>query len=119
MENLRATGRSTRMLEYAVEQAKTGKRVIIYSDSHRLQNALIDEIVKLSVVLASQVDDRHMRVKLRIAVGEIVFARIDAEFDWVLLRGQSVQPEVVTLVDHAAIERMYPAVTDMLYRFIT
>lgn len=107
MGNLRATGRTTRMLEYAVKQAKAGKRVVIYCDFPSLQNRLLEELVYLADGNLAQLP------------GNIVFDIINRNFDWGILKKQGVRSEIVALVDHATIERMYPAVTDMLYRFIT
>lgn len=117
---LRGTGRTTRMLEHAIEQAKEGKQVVVYTGYQHEVSMLATMILGLT---SEDTDtrmsgDRLIRPKFAIGAGEITLAVIDTNFDWRLLRGIHLPPEVVSLVDHHPLENSYRAMTNMLYQFM-
>ncbi len=115
-KKLRGTGRTYRMLEYAISQAKNGEYVVVYC---RLQSEMIDfakQVLKMDEA-AKPLGNPYV-AKIKVGQGFITFENISNNFDWRTLRGRGVYPNVVTLVDHYTIEREYPAITEMLYKFI-
>lgn len=102
MEALRATGRTTRMLERAVELAKKGNRVCVVVANSSQVPIVFKEIENL--------DENFMR-------RQIIVRSVSDSFDWNIYRFPSEHPSVIHLVDHYAIESRYAGLISMLHAF--
>lgn len=115
MEKFRGTGRTTRMLEYAVSCANRGKNVIIYCQTGQMRH-LKSQLANM--VAMFPVRNKTHTMKFPVGEGSILLSVIDRKFDWHRLIGYSVSSDTITLVDHYALEQQYPLVTRMLYQFM-
>lgn len=119
-EPLRATGRTGRMLEFAVDQARAGRYVLIYCVNRTfmvyLTLRLVNEVLEGKVEMMGI---PKLGAKVRIGDGVITFERVNENFDWHHLRGRGVRPDVICLMDHWEVERkLPPRWLEMLYRFV-
>lgn len=104
MEALRRTGRTTRMLERAVELAKKGKRVCVVVKSHDKNS------------IKSQLQDMWAAC-MPYGHGSISVTTADESFDWNTMRVVGSSFEVVHLIDHWVLESRYRQVIDRLHEF--
>lgn len=114
-DNLRGTGRTTRMLEYAISQAIEGKIVFVYCGTDRQMGDLREQAIRMAEAARLHVDSRWKA--LMIGSGSISFGRVTARFDWRVMREPGIPEEAVTLVDHYTIETELRSVSEMLHRF--
>jgi hypothetical protein len=114
LNKFRQTGRTTRMLEFAIEQAKEGKQVIVYSLGGEHMDRLMGRLHELS-----KPDSAERRRRYMYGRGSISLWAITDSFDWHTMEDREVHEDAIHLVDHWAIEVRYPAATiAMLYQFI-
>lgn len=105
------------MLEYAISQAREGKYVIIYCETRGSMGDFARQILDISGA-KEFTGNLRLGIKIQIERGHITFEQTGHNFDWKTLRSRGVHPDVVTLLDHWVIERKFPAVVEMLYRFM-
>jgi hypothetical protein len=93
------TGRTTRMLEHAVQLSKEGKAVY--------------------VVAANELDALRLEREVGPLVRGVKFESADAfpELDWRTMTLPRAWPNVVVLVDHYAIEQRIGAALQMMTRY--
>lgn len=123
MDKFRATGRTTRLLEHALALAVQGKEAIIYTHLRPHTLDLMSRVMEMGRSQGISIDVLGTyRTDTRVTVGPhrgiISIKAIGRDFNWVDLRDRGILPATIVLVDHYALERMYPAVTQMLYRFM-
>lgn len=116
LDKFRRTGRTTRMLKYAIEQANAGKTVIIYAHTAQLRAHLI----KMAWQIEEPDNPNYTRnlAQLPYGPGLMKIRIIDETFDWRVLGSRGIPHDVIQLVDHWAIEQEFPAICRMIYRFI-
>lgn len=107
LDDLRQTGRTTRMLERAINASKDHK-VIILADSWRSANMMMNTIVGMGASIA-----RPHEVSM--GWHAIEFCIPGKNFDWKNIRSP-LHGEVL-LVDHHAIETRFASLLDMLHAF--
>lgn len=98
-EELRQTGRTTRLLEEAKRLASDGRAVYVVASSQRMVE--------------------HMREMLGVPTMGI---KIETEhslgnLDWKTMTLRGAHPNVVVLADHHAIESTFARMLDQLHRF--
>lgn len=102
LESLKRTGRTTRMLQEALQLAEQGRAVYVVAVSHphaaQLQHA-IDE--------AAGRTNHGIKIETAQALG----------FSWAQLRVPGSHANCVFLIDHAAIEWTFSRVLAELHRF--
>lgn len=107
------TGRTHRMLEEAVREARNGRNVIVVCFHHH--------IPIMRQRLATMVGDAEWlcfdRLALADSSGLITLRPVGKCFDWKQMRYLDTPLEVLTLVDHHVIETMYSRMLAMLQRW--
>ncbi len=98
-DQLRGTGRTTRMIKEAKRLADEGRSVYIIVDSKSQQQDF-----------RSLIGDDHRGIHVEVPTGL-------NNFDWESLRLRGAHPNCVVLVDHYVIERRFAAILKMLHRF--
>lgn len=115
---LRRTGRTSRMIDHAIDRALWGKYVTMYCDTahgaKKLSRRIISVLAERKIISGILMDG----LKIKIGDGCITSERIGPQFDWNSMRSFGVHPSVVSLVDHRAIEQRFPEIVNMLYQFI-
>ena len=118
----RATGRTTRMLQYAVEEFMSGKTVIVYGASFKHCEELLEAslrnvsfpnsntVIPFVRRYRTIVDKHNTRHYLR-------FIPISTSFDCVLMKEVGYCEDTVHLVDHYAIEVRYSLMLQELTRW--
>lgn len=101
MKNLRATGRTTRMLEDAINQAKNGRAVyVIAANTNQMR----------SLEILGGKEARELGVKFE-TVGTL------GNFDWHTMRIAGAHKNCLVIVDHYAIEHEFASILEMLHRY--
>lgn len=116
LDRFSGTGRTTRMLLYAIEQAESGKHVVAYFNSLEQIRDLVRTVARWSGASPSG----HYPV-FEIGSGNLMLAPIMLDFDWNAMRRRGLgdgAADPVILVDHYVIESRFQALVSMLYRFI-
>lgn len=98
----KGTGRTTRMLEEAIKQAAAGYDVMILAADNRHRDALVLQLHSLNAE------------RVPITVRPISWIRT---FDWVSMRIRPLDPNIITFVDHHAIESHLANALRELHRF--
>lgn len=98
IDQLRGTGRTTRMLEHAKKLVDEGRRVwiLVYHTSEILR-------------IRSQLGTSDQRIQ--ITTPEL------ARFDWKAMRIQGLDPNTVILIDHHAIEDRFHRLLDAYHAY--
>src|SRR5690554_3869400 len=105
MKSLRGTGRTTRMVQDAVEQARNGRAVyIICADPYHKQE--IDHIVNNFIL--SKTEKSNIKLETPESVGNF-------SFETMSLRGAHSNCRV--FVDHYTIERRFRLMLEELHRY--
>ena len=102
------TGRTTRMVEHAIEQAKLGRAVYILTDNerHAWQGRRLVEVAYFNG--GTLITTHGIKVE--------PVAAFD-DFDWQLMRPPDAHPNCLFLVDHFAIEARFNFLLAMWHRF--
>lgn len=100
------TGRTTRMICFAVDQAKaTGRHFIICANKGHLSG------MRARITQAFSIDEKTKLHPFEVYLkggGQISLRTVDnSQFDWATLRCGGVAPEVGMSIDHYAIEYKY------------
>ena len=98
---MQGTGRTTRMLEEAIKQAKLGRAVYVVGASAAHARMLNDMCSAKSGALG-------IKFETASSLGNI---------DWENMRMTGAHPNCVLLVDHFAIESKFSQILAMLHRF--
>ncbi len=120
MKELRQTGRTTRMLQEAIAEARLGKYVLVLVDHRNERNRLMLEIGGLFAPGEAEPQESYcIYVNTTTTRGKIVFeAWCDAgDFCWQKMRPRALHPSVVVLVDHHTIEDRFRVMLNMLHRW--
>ena len=119
----RGTGRTTRMLEAAIELTRQGHDVIVYIHWQQYTLNVMKKAVEMGrnrglevEVISTYRTDSRARVGLQ--RGILTVKSIERDFDWLNLRSVGLLPSTIALVDHYALELQFPVLTQMLYRFM-
>ena len=116
MTTLRGTGRTTRMLEMAIAEARKPQYVMVVAANQRDADRLKEQCAKMlgrkpsgpKVYLAADGEPYG---------GEITFDPVDGEFDWKTLRVRGAYPTIPVFVDHFAIEAEFGHILRELHRY--
>ena len=101
METLRATGRTTRLLDDAIKQAEDGKAVYVVTSTMAHSKQLKETMGK----------DKAENLGIKFETTTSV------NFDWGHMRVLGSHPNCVFLVDHSAIEQTFSPMLEMLHRY--
>lgn len=94
------TGRTTRMMQHAIEQAESGRAVYV----------VFSTMEEISLIKRDQ--------RWRDKVGLLKLETPDSmRLDWGVLRGPGMHINCVVLVDHHVIERKFGLMLEMLNKF--
>lgn len=98
-DDKRATGRTTRMVEHALDLARAGRAVYVVSRQYRELQREVDAKMPSSGILCEPTVPSH--------------------FDWRTMRGLGSHPNCVWLVDHHVIEGdpQFAAMFEMMTRY--
>ena len=112
MNDLRQSGRTTRMLQAAIESARAGSHTIVYGAS-------IDHAKSLHSICVSMSDGAvATHDTIRIKHGSILFDSVTNEyFDWFIMGSRTHSKDTVVYVDHRAIERHRMEILRHQHRF--
>lgn len=116
LQYLRHSGRTTRMLEAAINLASEGRAVYVMTASSQEKRRLedfLDRILKESVRLRESVGPAGGRLGIQFETTEST----GQGFDWEQMRLVGAHPNCAVLVDHYAIEKRYARILEMLHRF--
>lgn len=102
---LRATGRTTRMLQDAIEHAKDGLAVYVIAAT-RTHAQLLEKM--LESIGGEEVTGLGIKFETAQNLGN---------FDWRTMRLAGASPTCVVLADHYAIEFAFARMLDMLHRY--
>lgn len=116
LQYLRASGRTTRMLEAAIQEAEAGRAVYVIAADSRQKVMLehrLDQLLKMKIPRRKGEQPLH---------GERMGIQFDtpesaANFSWETLRLMGMHPNCVVLVDHYAIEERFKKILETLHRF--
>ena len=100
MNNLRQTGRTTRMLEEAKRLLEQGQKVVI-GTAHFSERNLINDMAR----------------RMNLPDGYKVELASKLNIDWFNLTLIDIAPKTHFLLDHAVIEIRYPKLLEALHRF--
>lgn len=117
-EQLRRTGRTTRLLEAAYHEAEKGNEVFVVTCSATQANRLIEQFIK---TYGGKSDHPTPRVCLRDEdgkeIGSVIFQRPGGTFCWDQMGFFGADPDSPVFVDHYAIEKKYARILEELHRF--
>lgn len=108
MEELRRTGRTTRMLETAIKHATDGEYVMVYARTWEQARQLLVRCVQVADWDVVNNDELQAKIQLK-SGGSISFETVEGNrdsghFDWRTLRPSHIYPGVPVFTDHYAIE---------------
>jgi hypothetical protein len=119
----RGTGRTTRMLQEAIREAREGKRVFILADNYVHSKTLFNILIGLRQGEPWFVAPFHFRVNVSDPSGQDMDGSITVttpgqiDFHWDLMRAFTFGPEAVYMVDHFTIESRVNNLLSMLHRW--
>lgn len=102
MRSLRATGRTTRMLEEAIRQDKQGRAVYVMAATHFQADWIKRKLLDMTKGKPGGIKVEHPR---------------SMNFDWDRMLMPGAHANCVILVDHFAIEDRFSKIIDALHRF--
>ena len=105
------TGRTTRMLQEAIDAAEQGQYVAVVS--------LHADVERLLTQCATMCESERAgeTAKLYVGKGSITFESPNGSWDWDTLRHRGMQPSVPVHVDHHTIEVTFAGLLHELYRY--
>lgn len=118
----RRSGRTTRMLQEAIDRAHAGAYVLVASASFQHEEQLVRQLLEL----LGKSPFTYNKAQRKFHVGEGLIRLRSAKannlggafnFDWFRQRFLGEPVSTVTLVDHYAIETEFAAVLEMLHRW--
>jgi len=113
--HLRGTGRTTRMLKAALDEARKGKYVLVYALNLERAKEHFNQCYEMAEM--EEIHNGTLGQKFRLNCGgEISFDQIPAVIDWERMY-YFVAPGVQVFVDHACIEHRWSAMITELRRF--
>ena len=105
------TGRTTRMLEAAIEMAKGGEYVAVVARDQ-------EHAKHLQLQVAGMTATEPFATKVRIGDGEITFEAVTQDtWNWHSLRHQGMFPTVPVFLDHYAIEGQFGHLIEAFHRW--
>jgi len=109
-QQMRQTGRTQRMLESAISQARNDKYVLVICRDNLHREHLIERVLK-------EPDSRRAgQEKIYIGKGSISVV-LPNNFDWREMRRNGSHLSCVVLADHYTIESEFSKMLEMLHRF--
>lgn len=103
----RQTGRTTRMLQAAIEAARAGRAVYVVAADHNHVRYMLDMLQDLI-----QVDDRRLLNSIKIETPVQL-----GNFDYMTLGLRGAHPNCKVFVDHFTLERLFPAIIQAFHEF--
>ena len=113
----RNTGRTTRMLDKAIELARADRYVIVYAQDENYAS-IFQRTVQLKLT-DDELKRRGGAGKVYCgSKGSISFVSVNcSSFDWRTMRQRGAHPSCVTMVDHRAIEVNFAQILKMYHMF--
>lgn len=102
---MRRSGKTTRMLNDAVIQARNGRAVYVVADTKLLARML-------ECTLDDMLGEESKKLGIKFESAQSL-----SNFDWMEMRLYNAHPNCVVLVDHYAIECKFGFVLEMLHRY--
>ena len=101
LDSKRGSGRTTRMLAAAIEEARTGKYVMVFAANTQQAEALQKRAAEMA-------GTKPYATKIAVDGGEITFESVEeGQWDWESWRARGAFPAIPIYVDHHAIETRY------------
>lgn len=113
VDKKRGTGRTTRMLQHAIELDKDGRSVYIIAANKQHARALYDALKKLLT------ENSNYQSRIALLVDDIKIETPEAlgSFDWERMQLRGAHPNCITLVDHYTIESRFHLMLKMLVAY--
>jgi hypothetical protein len=107
----RNTGRTTRMLEAAIESAEGGEYVCVVGRDQQ-------QAKHLQLQVAGMTGTEPFATKVRVGDGTITFEAVtEKTWNWHLLRHQGMFPTVPVFLDHYALEGQFAHIIEAFHRW--
>lgn len=108
------TGRTTRLLQEAINQAHKGKYVFVVAQDNTHRR---DLCLQCAIMCKGKITERTMKCYPKKG-GQITFETPESvQIDWERMKVISAHPSCLVLVDHYTLEIRFSAVIDMWQRF--